>query len=86
VYVRELALRRFVAHEAGDSLQRVDDSLDSRHVPGGCGAEASATVPMLFATRRSAFGEYFSHQLMYRSGAQIIEDFVQVDGTGLPKV
>jgi hypothetical protein len=41
---------------------------------------------MLFATRRSAFGEYFSHQLMYRSGAQIIEDFVQVDGTGLPKV
>jgi hypothetical protein len=43
-------------------------------------------VPTLSATRRSALAEYFSDQLMYRSGAQIIEDFVQVDGTGLPKV
>jgi hypothetical protein len=44
------------------------------------------SVPMLSATRRSALVEYFSDQLMYRSRPQIIEDFVQVDGTGLPKV
>jgi len=35
---------------------------------------------------RNSPGEYFPDQFMYRSGAQIIEDFVQVDGTGLPKV
>jgi hypothetical protein len=46
----------------------------------------SATVPMLSASRRRALVEYFSDQFMYRSGPQIIEDFVQVDGTGLPKV
>ena len=53
-----------------------------RHV----GAAVFREVADALRNSTHAFVEYFSDQFMYRSGAQIIEDFVQVDGTGLPKV